>query len=108
MEELVSHSDSKEFTSHYHTQNNLLEDNNDHVSIVPLISSDSKSFDCFCLTVTVELHITILILGVCILLRVWVQGEGFLPMQRYYSSFYYLFSHLFLPEDGRMTETCNK
>jgi hypothetical protein len=43
------------------------------------------------------------IFGVYILLRVWHQGEGFPSMQRYYSSFYYLFIHLPATCFGRMT-----
>jgi hypothetical protein len=36
----------------------------------------------------VKKSILFLIFGVCILLRVWDQGEGFSSTQRYYSSFF--------------------
>jgi hypothetical protein len=48
MEEFVFHYDSTEFTSYdFHIKPDLSEDNDDCVSIVPHIGSDSKLFDCF-------------------------------------------------------------
>jgi hypothetical protein len=36
-------------------------------------------------------NIIIFMLGICVLLCVWDDGEGFLSTQHYLSSFYYLF-----------------
>jgi hypothetical protein len=52
-------------------------------------------------------HAVISMLGVCILLRVWDQGEGFASMQRYYSSFtIYSISCYMLSYDHLQAEIC--